>query len=999
MTPLRADPPQDGLASYSLLASAEAPSAFPLTAGQALVQEIPQDLASIGELTMAFEPTATEPAAQAPTILLTTAEGEILHREIADEKRLQSGSVYSLHLRAELPLLRFARPLYLFVFCAPGEASSLRPLIAPTGRIGRLRALAAADLQESFSQAAEGSGTVLTGSLVLSVTARSILGLPHYHRGEPQPAAERLARQQIERICLLGTLPPELAAPDGSVIHIAPSGPSVQLPDDADALLIVSPVDPEQARSAVAAAQSRYLPVLRLGGDSVQLAAWADGVLRVGHGAENGGADADRVLSIPRLHPDAIRAAIAAFLPAYRRKVLPKFSIVTILYQKAAQIDPVLESYFRQDYPGGLEVIFVDDCSPDDGVERVERAFQRAKERGSDEKLPTYRILRQPRNQGNCHARNLGIAAATGDVVIVIDADCMLSRDFVRRHAEAHSFADCEVVIGPIALYERGTDPLVCLQEVEENPSRVFSRLRRQDPVNIHSFVNCVTRNLSFRPATVHAAIDQTDPPSSGVPEVFDPAFTYSSDPESGFGWEDVELGYRLYQRGARIKFVSEALAVHIEHPPLVARKDKPARSLKNFRRLLEKHPAIVEEAARWAVYTFERIRAWFRREGEPESADVAEVESLLRHRHGRVVTTSYPSMSRTKRLRILSYRWHVPHQYELYKLGHEIVLLRQLGRIWVRPWDLGKRPLPSNVKLRTLDTVDPAGFDLALLHFDENVLFPEETNGVLNERWGYPFRFFMERLKIPKIAICHGTPQFYGQYDPGYDEPDLMQVNEPSRQALVDYLGDTLVVCNSHQAQREWGFRRSRVIWHGFDPAEFPPSRYERGVLMTQGRAVEQRPHYRGRFFADQVLAGDAATAIAPEGLLVPDPSPLYQGAAYAHMKFRSYVDSLRSYSSYFNPTLRSPMPRTRGEAMMCGLVTVNADNHDVDRFIVHGVNGFRSTDPAELRENLLYLVNNRRAARAMGAESRKTALALFNHARYLSEWDELLRSELGSA
>ena len=94
-----------------------------------------------------------------------------------------------------------------------------------------------------------------------------------------------------------------------------------------------------------------------------------------------------------------------------------------------------------------------------------------------------------------------------------------------------------------------------------------------------------------------------------------------------------------------------------------------------------------------------------------------------------------------------------------------------------------------------------------------------------------------MENIKLPKVAICHGTPQFYGQYNPSYDKPDLMQVIEPAPQMLVDYLGDTLVICNSHQAQREWGFRRSEVIWHGFDPTELPPATYSAASCRRLGR------------------------------------------------------------------------------------------------------------------------------------------------------------------
>jgi glycosyltransferase involved in cell wall biosynthesis len=225
------------------------------------------------------------------------------------------------------------------------------------------------------------------------------------------------------------------------------------------------------------------------------------------------------------------------------------------------------------------------------------------------------------------------------------------------------------------------------------------------------------------------------------------------------------------------------------------------------------------------------------------------------------------------------------------------------------------------------------------------------------------------------------------------YSKPDLMQVIEAERRRLVDYLGDTHVVCNSHQAQREWGFRRSSVIWHGFDPTEFAPATYERGILAPLGALVLSRPHYRGYFLHRQVFA-DFPLELAPSELAVPDPSPLYQGNVYATWKFRNYVDELRRFSIYFNPTLRSPMPRARGEAMLCGLATVSAQNHDVDLFVKNGVNGFYSNEPGELREQLLALARGRGLARKIGLEGRRTAADLFNHDRYLADWARLIAS-----
>jgi glycosyltransferase involved in cell wall biosynthesis len=115
-----------------------------------------------------------------------------------------------------------------------------------------------------------------------------------------------------------------------------------------------------------------------------------------------------------------------------------------------------------------------------------------------------------------------------------------------------------------------------------------------------------------------------------------------------------------------------------------------------------------------------------------------------------------------------------------------------------------------------------------------------------------------------------------------------------------------------------------------------------------------------------------------------------------YARAKFDNYVRELGKYSVYLNPTLRSPMPRTRGEAMMCGLVTVSAKNHDVELFIKNGVNGFYSDNPRELREYLLYLCENPEAARKIGEASRQTAMDIFNHDRYLAEWEKTIKEVL---
>jgi glycosyltransferase involved in cell wall biosynthesis len=286
--------------------------------------------------------------------------------------------------------------------------------------------------------------------------------------------------------------------------------------------------------------------------------------------------------------------------------------------------------------------------------------------------------------------------------------------------------------------------------------------------------------------------------------------------------------------------------------------------------------------------------------------------------------------------------------------------------------------------------------YDLAILHFDENVLAPGNTNGVIGPEWGMTFQWFVRNIKLPKVAICHGTPQFYGQYNINYKGSNLLQVIEEERRKLTDFLGDVLVVANSFQAQREWGFRKSKVIWHGFDPTEFPQTSYEKGILSPVGPLLLSRPHYRGYFVYRDVFK-EFPKEYSPKTLCVPEPDILYDGNQYAIGKFQNYVNELRKYSIYFNPTLRSPMPRARGEAMMCGLVTVSAHNHDIDLFIKNGVNGFYSDNSFELRDYLLYLSENPEQTRKIGQAGRQTAIDLFNHDRYLQQWEDTITDLIG--
>lgn len=690
----------------------------------------------------------------------------------------------------------------------------------------------------------------------------------------------------------------------------------------------------------------------------------------------------------------ALIAKRAAQLPAplskgsvTRNEKGPLITIIGILYNKRKEVRYFLESLRRQEFPGPFEVLLVDDRSPDDSVQVAENFVRQMNAGAIEPPRMSVRILRNERNLGNCASRNRAIAEAKSDIICIVDADCMVNRSFLREHYRAHEHGDCDAAVGPMNIESQNAHPFAVLGVHEVDLPRRFDEAQLQDEINKDSFVNCITRNFSISRRFIRERLNG---------KLFDDLFAYSADPQSGFGWEDVEMGCRLYKAGARIRFLRETFSIHVSHPSTMAERTKPLRSLRNFRRLHEKHPDLILLARQWAIKTHDAIVAWAAANGL--SLEGNDDAAFLGGIFDRYCRSPVVIQNRHKPLRVLTHRWHCPHQYELYRSGHDFTLVTGAGTALCDSWDWEKRPMPANAHFVSQDRVNQRDYDLAILHFDENVLRPDRCHGKVPLDWGATLGWFLREVQLPTLGICHGTPQFAGQYDASYKRPDLGKVDDDARRALVTMLKNIFVVCNSHQAKHEWRFARSTVVWHGFSPHDYPEGERRGGVLTMPAAALENRPHYNGMFVVRRVqeLLGDN---VPMEALRVADPPASY--ARYEHewaeSKFRLYTRAVGSFSVYVNPTLRSPMPRSRGEAMMLGLVSVSMRNHDVDLFIRNGINGFFADSPEELADQLAFLHRNPCARAKMSAASRRTAVDLFNQDRYLAEWSRIFSQLTG--
>ncbi|WP_207261473.1 glycosyltransferase [Desulfovibrio sp. Huiquan2017] len=660
----------------------------------------------------------------------------------------------------------------------------------------------------------------------------------------------------------------------------------------------------------------------------------------------------------------------------------PVISVVSIIYKKPDEMLAFLESINRQDIARPYEVVLVDDASPDDTVDRVNAWLKGKRDSGLLNCHMDVRILCNETNSGNCISRNKGIEAARAEIVLVADGDMAFGSSNLSEHARAYRFGDCDAVLGFFRFdlnKEFIFDWLAACEIDHEIINKKLLNLKSLLTAygNLqflgHGVFNYVTRNLSFRKGVIKE-------------EYFDPDFSYSTKPDSGYGGEDQEFGAKVYLAGGKTRFAERAIAIHTRHADNSYNDSKVLANLRNWEKLLAKHPdlALVDRQF-YQGNTAELLDRVSSRREAPEYI-AAHARYTAPERANIQIRPSRP-------LRILTYKWHAAHQYELFKMGrHSFTLATNIGTRHCNRWEYDQRPLPRNVRFAPLEAINPNEYDLAILPFDEHVLYPEHCGMHLPE-WGNAFLTMLEATKgIPQVALCHGSPQIYedeATADAGHTRGEVIT---GSREALRELLGDVHVVCNSHQAQREWNFANSSVIWHGFSPTEFPPGRHDRLAALTLSRkAFDSLPIKRGAAYLDHISASVGADKIAFSQSPPPHPGYEMQTQEWALAKFQNYTAYIGEFAAYLNTTVGAPMPRSRGEAMMTGTVPVSLRNHDVDMFIQNGVNGFYGDSAEELAEQLAWLLSHEKERRTMCRQARLTAMDIFNIDRYLSAWSDL--------
>jgi glycosyltransferase involved in cell wall biosynthesis len=281
-----------------------------------------------------------------------------------------------------------------------------------------------------------------------------------------------------------------------------------------------------------------------------------------------------------------------------------RISIVIPTYNMAHMLRQGLTYLAAQEPVSGLEseTIVIDDGSTDDTRAVIEEFSGR---------IPSleYRFL--PRSPSSCRsaARNAGIEAARGELLVFLDSGIAVSPRFLGLVAEYLAGAPHRVLLHPVhgivaeydAMHGSDTSPVASLAPATFDDT--CARLRRlpawEDPRE--AFFNLCGETVDRLPVpwtlgwTTALSLHRALAAKVGG---FDASFL-------GWGVEDTEFCYRLHSQRASFRVVREAPVVHLPHAPLSNRDEKRRSSLENWHRMHSKHRTLESELSRFVPGPF----------------------------------------------------------------------------------------------------------------------------------------------------------------------------------------------------------------------------------------------------------------------------------------------------------------------------------------------------------------------------------------------------------
>jgi len=323
-------------------------------------------------------------------------------------------------------------------------------------------------------------------------------------------------------------------------------------------------------------------------------------------------------------------------------------------------------------------------------------------------------------------------------------------------------------------------------------------------------------------------------------------------------------------------------------------------------------------------------------------------------------------------KLKIFDYLWHIPHQFDMmYALRNDCDFYFSLDI--KTQWDVGKRPLPPNLKF--VANYEPGVYDLALFHIDQQVISPKDRKRTI-------YNDFNRNVNgIPKIVINHGSPvltEWFKNNAYDYDDDQIKEICKKEVKALI---GNSTMVVNSYAAasENEWGF--GYPVVHGMNADDWYDLPKEPRVFTAIS------PGGFDNYYNRDCLNKVAEILSLKYGYIL-NHARVNIDSGSSPEYYKKY---LGSSLIYLDPSFRTPMNRARTEAFLSGCCVIQVEGaHDIERWGINGENiVLVPNDPARISATIVDFIENKyQQAIEIGKQGKEMAKLEFNPGRYRRDW-----------
>lgn len=213
----------------------------------------------------------------------------------------------------------------------------------------------------------------------------------------------------------------------------------------------------------------------------------------------------------------------------------PLLSVIIPTYNRKDTLAKCLNALFRQTFPRSeYEIVVVNDGSTDGTQEVMEKLAA---------SVPLELRCYRQEHKGPAAARNLGIKEARGKIALIIGDDIIATAHLLEEHMAYHQqYRQKNISVLGYVTWSPEIKITPFMRWLENGgPYFHYWEIQGKAEVDYRYFYTC---NISFKRDFLL---------ENGL---FDEDFPYAA-------WEDIELGYRLEQRGHRIFYNPRAIAYH----------------------------------------------------------------------------------------------------------------------------------------------------------------------------------------------------------------------------------------------------------------------------------------------------------------------------------------------------------------------------------------------------------------------------------------------------